>query len=146
MEDYLGNPGLAVLSLFVTLNDARPRLAYRGTEIQFMAQDSSTNSPQSRWPTLEEQLRESRVRPGSKLEESIKENQDFSLLRPEEAHDQIRIPLWLRVQYRKRHPASTPTPGDPTGGYPLALRDLYLWMVEHQDLPVQNGDEKSNGN
>ena len=85
-------------------------------------------------------------RPGSKLEELIKENQDFSLLRPEEAHDQIRIPLWLRVQFRKRHPESTPTPGDPTGGYPLALRDLYLWMVEHQDLPVQDGDGKSNGN
>ncbi len=110
-----------------------------------MAQDSPTNSPQPKWPTLQEQLQESRVRPGSKLEELIKENQDFSLLRPEEAHDRIRIPLWLRVQFHKQHPDSKPTPGDPTGGYPLALRDLYLWMIEHQDLPAQDGEGKSNG-
>jgi hypothetical protein len=106
-----------------------------------MAQDSPTSSPPARWPTLQEQLQASRVRPGSKLEQLIKDNQDFSLLAPEEAHDRIRIPLWLRVQFRKRHPESKPTPGDPTGGYPLALRDLYIWMIEHQDLPTQNGKE-----
>lgn len=111
-----------------------------------MAQEPSTSAGQPGWPTLQQQLRESRVKPGSKLEALIKENQDFSLLRPEEAHDRIRIPLWLRVQFRKRHPEAKPTPGDPTGGYPLALRDLYLWMVEHQDLAVQDGREKSNGN
>jgi len=111
-----------------------------------MAHDSATNNPQPRWPTLEEQFQESRVQPGSNLEKLIKDNQDFSLLLPEELRDRIRIPLWLRVHFRKRHPDSTPTPGDPTGGYPLALRDLYNWMIEHQDLPVQKGGEEPNGN
>jgi hypothetical protein len=110
-----------------------------------MSQHSKPTNPQPKWPTLEEQLRESKVKAGSKLESLIKENQDFSLLRPEELHDRIRIPLWLRVQFRKRHPDSTPAPGDPTGGYPLALRDLYNWMIEHQDLPAQKGEEKGNG-
>jgi hypothetical protein len=102
-----------------------------------MARSTSKRGPE--WPPIEEQLRAARVQPGSKLEEFIRENQDFSLLRPEELHDGLRIPIWLRVQFRKRHPDSTPTPGDPTGGYPLALRDLYEWMIEHQDLPPQTG-------
>jgi hypothetical protein len=97
----------------------------------------SKSKPGPEWPSIEEQLRAAHVEPGSKLEELIRDNQDFSLLRPEELNDQLRIPLWLRVQFRKRHPDSTPTPGDPTGGYPLALRDLAEWMVEHQDLPTQ---------
>jgi hypothetical protein len=111
-----------------------------------MAKESTPKTPQPKWPTLEEQLRESKVRPGSNLEKLIKENQDFSLLRPEELHDRIRIPLWLRVQFRKRHPESVAAPGDPTGGYPLALRDLYNWMIEHQDLPAQTGEGASHGN
>jgi hypothetical protein len=102
-----------------------------------MARSTPKRGPE--WPTIEEQLRVANVQPGSKLEEFIRENQDFSLLRPEELHDRLRIPIWLRVQFRKRHPDSTPTPGDPTGGYPLALRDLYEWMIEHQDLPPQTG-------
>jgi hypothetical protein len=106
-----------------------------------MAENPTSNIQQPGWPTLEEQLRESNVQPGSKLEKLIKENQEFSLLRPEELHDRLRIPLWLRVQFRKRHPDSTPAPGDPTGGYPLALRDLYNWMIEHQDLPEQSKGE-----
>jgi hypothetical protein len=56
------------------------------------------------------------------------------MLRPEEASDRVRIPLWLRVHFRKNHPELTFPAGDPTGGYPLALRDLYLWMISHQDL------------
>ena len=28
-------------------------------------------------------------------------------------------------------------PKDATGGYPLALRDLYLWMIQNQDLKPQ---------
>lgn len=110
-----------------------------------MAKDSRSNTPQPKWPTLEEQLRESKVRAGTKLEQLVKENQDFSVLRPEELNDRLRIPLWLRVQFRKRHPESVPAPGDPTGGYPLALRDLYNWMIENQDLPAQRGEEGAHG-
>ena len=97
-----------------------------------MARSTSKSGPE--WPTIEDQLRAAHVQPGSKLEELIRENQDFSLLRPEELDDGLRIPIWL-ASIPKAYPDSTPIPGDPTGGYPLALRDLYEWMIEHQDLP-----------
>src|SRR4029453_3463543 len=61
-------------------------------------------------------------------------NQDFSLLRPEEAKDRIGIPLWLRVLWRRAHPEMVYSGKDPTGGYPLVLREVYEWMVTHQDL------------
>ncbi len=71
---------------------------------------------------------------GSALERLVRDNQDFKLLDPDEADDRLRIPPWLRVYWRKQHPETAPAPGDPTKGYPLALRDIYEWMVTHQDL------------
>src|SRR3954469_112419 len=56
------------------------------------------------WPTLKAQIQKSHAPAGSALEKLIQENQDFSLLRPEEAYDNLRIPLWLRVHWRKAHP------------------------------------------
>ena len=107
--------------------------------------DDPQDSGTPRWPSLEHQLRESQVIPGSALEQLIRDNQDFSILYPKEANDRLRIPLWLRVQFRKNHPELTFKPNDPSGGYPLALRDLYNWMVANQDLVAQtdgggNGD------
>ncbi len=54
------------------------------------------------------------------------------MLRPEEAHDQLGLPPWLRVYWRKLHPDADYS--GPSGGYPLSLADLYEWMVDHQDL------------
>jgi hypothetical protein len=110
-----------------------------------MTEDAGASAGRPKWPTLRQQLRDAGVRPGTKLEALVTENQDFSLLRPEELNDKLRIPLWLRVHFRRRHPEITPIPGDPTGGYPLALRDLYNWMVENQDLPEQSSEEGGNG-
>src|ERR1700737_3727814 len=56
------------------------------------------------WPTLSEQLRAEGVQPRSALEALITANQDFSLLRPDELKDKIRVPLWLRVIWRRAHP------------------------------------------
>jgi hypothetical protein len=92
-------------------------------------------SRQSKWPSLEEQLAESKVIHGSALERLIRENQDFTILRPEEAHDQLGLPPWLRVYWRKLHPDADYS--GPGGGYPLVLHKLYEWMIEHQDLPAQ---------
>jgi hypothetical protein len=94
-----------------------------------------------KWPTLDEQLKESNVKKGSALEKLIKDNQNFSMLRPEEATDKLRLPPWLRVHFRKAHPELEFDPHDPTGGYPLALRDLYLWMIDNQDLKPQGKEE-----
>ncbi|HKH43183.1 MAG TPA: hypothetical protein VKM72_00815 [Thermoanaerobaculia bacterium] len=86
------------------------------------------------WPSLDAQLLAGDVVPGSALEALIAGNQDFSLLRPEEAKDGIRIPLWLRVLWREAHPEMEYSGDDPTGGYPLVLKEVYQWMITHQDL------------
>ncbi|MFL6233931.1 MAG: hypothetical protein ACJ76N_12420 [Thermoanaerobaculia bacterium] len=86
------------------------------------------------WPTVQEQLDKDHVQAGSALERLILNNQDFSMLNPQEFNDHIRIPLWLRVQYRKSHPSDRFSPADPTGGYPLVLHEVWEWMTTHQDL------------
>jgi hypothetical protein len=96
--------------------------------------DESAGATRAAWPSLKEQLARDRVVAGSALEKLITKNQDFGLLRPEETKDSLRIPLWLRVLYRKNHPEEQARPGDPTGGYPFVLKEIYEWMVTHQDL------------
>jgi hypothetical protein len=95
---------------------------------------------QPEWPTVEEQLGRDGIRRGTALERLVREHQDFGVLRPEEARDRIGLPPWLRVYWRRQHPESRPRPGDPTGGYPRALRSLHRWMVTHQDLPGPAAD------
>lgn len=87
-----------------------------------------------RWPSLEQQLAQDRVAPESALAKLIAQNQEFHLLRAEEASDHIRVPPWLRVLWRKRHPETESRPGDRTGGYPLVLKEIHEWMLSHQDL------------
>jgi hypothetical protein len=55
---------------------------------------------QTQWPSLEEQLSALGIRYGSALEQFVKDNQDFSLLGPKEANDDLGFPLWLRVRMR----------------------------------------------
>ena len=38
------------------------------------------------------------------------------------------------MYWRKAHPEVVFSAGDPTGGYPLILNEIYEWMVSHQDL------------
>jgi hypothetical protein len=92
------------------------------------------------WPSLDRQLQADRVAPRSALAALIAANQDFSILRPGEAKDKIRVPLWLRVYWRKAHPELTYSAADPTGGYPLVLKEIHEWMVSHQDLLPGPGD------
>jgi hypothetical protein len=91
-------------------------------------------APRQGWPTLKSQLARAEAPAGSALEKLIRENQDFSLLRPEEASDKIRVPLWLRVNWRKAHPEMEYSAADPTGGYPLVLKEVAEWMETHPDL------------
>lgn len=72
--------------------------------------------------------------PSSALEKLIQDNQDFHLLRPEEAHDDIGLPLWLRVYWRKNHPEGVYSANDPTGGYPRVLKNIHAWMLANPDL------------
>src|SRR5687767_8578513 len=88
----------------------------------------------ARWPALDKQLAADRVPPGSALEALIKDNQDFDMLRVEEARDAIRVPPWLRVLWRKSHPQGRYPAADPAGGYPLHLKEIHEWMETHPDL------------
>jgi hypothetical protein len=91
-------------------------------------------APSSGWPGLEKQLQADHVAPDSALAKLIAENQDFGLLRPEEATDTLGLPPWLRLLWRQHHPEDRYLPGDPTAGYPRLLYDIHQWMVAHQDL------------
>ena len=93
------------------------------------------------WPSIDQQLKVSRVVPGTALEKLIQANQDFGMLRAEESHDKLPIPLWLRVYWRKGHPEATYSAADPTGGYPLVLKEMAEWMMLHQDLVPTEADE-----
>ncbi|HEV7509004.1 MAG TPA: hypothetical protein VGS07_29280 [Thermoanaerobaculia bacterium] len=86
------------------------------------------------WPSLAEQLRADGVKSHSALEALIAANQDFTLLRPDELKDKIRIPPWLRVIWRRAHPEGVYSAADPTGGYPFVLKEVREWMVSHQNL------------
>src|SRR6478609_4335340 len=94
----------------------------------------AAGTARSAWPSLQSQLAQDRVPAGSPLARLIADNQDFKLLRPEEASDKIAIPAWLRVLWRKDHPDTRYVPGDGTGGYPLVLKEAHEWMVSHPDL------------
>ena len=96
----------------------------------------ATPPPQAnaKFPTLDEQLKKAHVRKGTALEKLIRDNQDFSNLKQRDASDDI-VPPWLKVYWRKGHPeANYDNPVDPSGGYPLVLKEVLEWMVNHQDL------------
>lgn len=99
---------------------------------------TSASSHPPTWPAIEEQLAAAKVVRGSALEKLIHENQEFHLLRPEEAHDRLGIPHWLRVYWRKHHPDGNYSAENPSGGYPRMLRRVREWMVTHQDLRPAN--------
>jgi hypothetical protein len=97
--------------------------------------------PINEWPSVDKQLRQGRVEAGSPLESLILNNQDFKMLRAEEAGDKIPVPLWLRVYWRKAHPEANYSAADPTGGYPHVLKEVWEWMSTHQDLRPNTADD-----
>jgi hypothetical protein len=101
------------------------------------------------WPSVAEQLAADRVQPGSALEQLIRANQNFDLLRADElTTTRAELPPWLKVIWKKEHPKGNYTADDPTGGYPLVLREVHEWMLSHQDLKsgVPEADQFPAGN
>ena len=90
--------------------------------------------PATAYDSLADQLQQAGARPGTALARLITDNQDFSLLRPDEAGDTLPYPPWLRVYWRKGHPEGAYDAGDPSGGYPRVLGNILAWMRTHQDL------------
>jgi hypothetical protein len=85
------------------------------------------------FPSLDQQLKDAHAKPGSALEKLIRANQEFDRLQPRDAEDRA-VPPWLKVYWQKGHPEINYKTDDPTGGYPLVLKEIYEWMVSHQDL------------
>jgi hypothetical protein len=90
-------------------------------------------SARAHWPSLDEQLQALEIKRGSALESLIRNNQNFELLSPEEAHDDLGFPPWLRVYFRKAHPEIDFSGG--RMGYPLILKEVLGYMLRHQDQP-----------
>src|SRR3954465_7295366 len=102
------------------------------------AQPTTPPGQTKKFPSLDEQLKKAHANPGSKLEKLIKKNQDFSNLKDKDADDPI-VPPWLKVYWRKGHPeANYDNDNDPTGGYPLVLKEILEWMMTHQDFKPGN--------
>jgi hypothetical protein len=112
-----------------------------------MARERRSSRKSQQWPSVEEQLRESRVVHGSALEQLIRDNQDFELLHPDEASDGLPLPPWLRVHWRKQHPEEVPDANSPAASYPYpdVLDSVYEWMRIHQDLPGWYAKGRSTG-
>jgi hypothetical protein len=87
----------------------------------------------AKFPSLEQQLKAAHAQPGSALERLIRANQEFDRLQARDAVDTI-VPPWLKVYWQKGHPEVNYRTDDPTGGYPLVLKEILEWMVSHQDL------------
>ena len=87
----------------------------------------------AKFPSIADQLKSAHAKPGSALERLILANQEFERLQPRDAFDTI-VPPWLKVYWQKGHPEVNYKTDDPTGGYPLVLKEIYEWMVAHQDL------------
>jgi len=101
---------------------------------------AAANNPNRHFPSLDDQLKGAHAKKGSALEKLIKDNQDFTKLKDKDADDKI-VPPWLKVYWRKGHPeANYDNDNDPTGGYPLVLKEVFEWMVSHQDLKSGNAD------
>ena len=111
---------------------------------KFLANLTPTTSAQSSpWPSLAAQLTKAKATPGSAFEQLIKDNQDFGMLRLDEASDKRGLPPWVRVWWRKAHPELVYSATDPTGGYPLVLKEIVEWMEHHQDLKPGKADPSS---
>jgi len=59
------------------------------------------------------------------------------------APPKLDIPPWLAAHYRRNH-SELPKAAlqlDPTGGYPMVLENLYVWMLRNQDLKAPPAPE-----
>src|SRR5207302_648239 len=74
-----------------------------GGDSSRMVEQTTPSMDESRDP-VGQQVSDGAVRPGTALERLIRDNQDQHMLRAEEVSDNIGLPVWLRLYWRKEHP------------------------------------------
>lgn len=106
----------------------------------FLSTAAIAQNQNGNFPSLDEQLKNAHVTPGSALDKLIRQNQDFGQLNARDANDKI-VPPWLKVFWRKGHPeVNYNNVIDPTGGYPHVLKEILEWMMSHQDFQSGHAD------
>src|SRR4029079_4576659 len=111
---------LASLALFVTV---------------IASADPGNGNGNGQFPSLDAQLKQAHAKPGSALDKLIRAHQNFGQLKKRGADYAEIVPAWLKVYWRKGHPeVNYDNDNDPTGGYPHVLKEVFEWMVSHQDL------------
>jgi len=102
---------------------------------------TATAQPLTAIPGTPSKLSKIRIRPGTALDKLSKEGVAASkemrfMNLPRAKRMRLDIPDWLRAHYDRNHPQALAavSTDDPTGGLPLALEDLYVWMLHNQDL------------
>jgi hypothetical protein len=79
------------------------------------------------------------IRPGTALARLVAETEahpEMAVAAAAAPGSKLDIPRWLAAHYRRNH-SEMPKAAvqvDPTGGYPLVLENLHVWMLLHQDL------------
>lgn len=90
------------------------------------------------WPGIHAQLESARAPSGSQLERVIRGNQETELLDPAEAADGLPYPPWLRIRWRKAHPADYPA-GAPAA-YPGILERVLEFMIHNPNSIERAGE------
>jgi hypothetical protein len=98
-----------------------------------------------KWPSIQEQRAAAKAPRGSALEKLIQANQDFHLLHPDEAKDDVPLPPWIRVHWRKAHPDLVHPSVNPGAGYPDVLHTIHRWMISHPDSPLGSAGDPTKG-
>jgi len=80
------------------------------------------------------------IRPGTALAKLVNEaTPQLALFNLPAQRPKLDIPDWLRAHYLRNHThiltaISATQANDPTGGLPVVLEDLYVWMLHNQEL------------
>ncbi|MCA1686573.1 MAG: hypothetical protein LC745_11490, partial [Planctomycetia bacterium] len=99
----------------------------------------ATARPENQAPDANEASGKPPIRPGTALAKLVQQSHThLDLLAPAQRSNRLKVdvPNWLRSHYRRNHVEmrTAVRANDPTGGFPMALENLYLWMLKNQDL------------
>jgi hypothetical protein len=111
--------------------------AHLALALFFLAMSGLVAAPPAQPTPQRAELTKIVIKPGSALAQLVRESgAHVSALAITPKRFRTEIPDWLRAHYRRNHSEMrlAARAKDPTGGFPLALENLYIWMLHHQNL------------